>query len=169
MPRYQYDPSKAQATIEVFPKNAYLVKVGTPKAFGKKEEKSDELKNFGIMFQLHIAEVMPGEDPKIVGKNTIFRAYLHNDGSQSMTKRFQMAALGYRNTPDEEKRFDAEQAGKDWGFDPDTGAVGEAWQQFSGSSLVANLDVGKNNNTGEPQQNFQSWAPLASWQSAPQA
>lgn len=154
MPRYEFDPSKASATIEIFPKDRYLMKIGQPKSFLKKEN-DETVKNYGIRFPL------THQDGQFVNKNTIFSGYLHNDGSQSMIKRFQMAALGYRNTPEEEKRFDAEQAGKDWSFDPDTGAVGEAWQQFAGSSIYAHLDVGKNKNSDEPQQDFKRWEPIA--------
>lgn len=153
MPRYEFDPSKAQATIEVFPKDRYHFVVGKPKAFLKKDEKGN-VKNYGIRFQLTVDE---GE---FRGKNTIFSAYLHNDGSQSMTKRFQMACLGYGNKPEDEKRFDAEQAGKDWAFDPDTGACGEAWAAFGGCHVYGNVDVGKNTNDDSPQQNFKSWQPM---------
>lgn len=153
MPRYEYDPSQASATIEIFPKDDYEFIVGTPKAFAKVED--NVVKNFGVRFPLTIAE------GQFRTKKTVMTCYLHNDGSQSMTKRFQMACLGYGSSPSEEKRFDAEQVGKDWAINTDSGEVGEAWRAMAGVRITGSLDVGKNNRTDEPQQNFKSWRPLA--------
>lgn len=158
MPRYEYDPSKTAASIEVFPKDDYEFIVGQGKAFAKEE--NGQIKNFGVRFAITIA------DGQFKDKRTVFTCYLHNDGSQSMTKRFQMACLGYGKGQSEEKRFDAEQVGKDWGIDTDTGAVGEAWQELTGSRVIGSLDVGKNTNTDEPQQQFKSWRPIGAGQPA---
>lgn len=158
MSRYQYDPSKASASIEVFPKDDYEFIVGKPKSFAKVE--GDSVKNFGVRFALTIA------DGQFKDKKTVFTCYLHNDGGQSMTKRFQMACLGYGKGKAEEDKFDLEQTGKDWDFDPESGECGEAWNEMAGARIVGSLDVGKNTNNDEPQQQFKAWRPIGAAQPA---
>lgn len=156
MPNYAYNPTAVTSNFEVAPKGDYTITFGKPKAFVSKEQ-DGTVKNYGIRFPFVF------ESGEMTGKKGIFTAYLHNEGSQSMTKRFQMACLGYGGTSEEEKRFNVQDGLKDWGsFDPETGEVGEAWKQFEGSSVIASVDVQPNKNTSEPQQQFKSWRPLSS-------
>lgn len=152
--RYNYNPANIQANFETFPAGDYLLAIGTAKPFVKKE--GDEVKNWGIRFTFTIA------DGEFAGKKGIFTAYLHNDGSQSMTKRFQMAAMGYKGGEAEEKRFNAETMGDDWNVNPETGELGAAWKKFEGANIISEMTVGKNDRTGDPQQNFKGWRPAVS-------
>lgn len=159
MPRYEFDPSKVAATIEVFPKGDYEFQVGEPKSFIRKNKKNED--SFGIRFPLTIMEDMNGGHAK--GKRTVNTGYQHSECAQAMTKQFVMAVLGYEGNQAGEKMFDAEQAGKDWSFDPDTGAVGDAWRQVTGKRVVGSLDVGKNEETGDPQQQFKKWINIKAY------
>lgn len=156
MARYEFDPSKVAATIEVFPKGDYEFQVGEPKSFIRKNKKNED--SFGIRFPVTIMEDISHGKSK--GKRTVVTGYQQSEGAQAMTKQFVMAVLGYANNQTEEKRFDAEQAGKDWGFDPETGAVGDAWRQATGKRVIGQLDEGKNEETGDPQQKFVKWIPI---------
>ena len=151
-PHYNYDPSKVSTAIEIFPKDDYEGTVGELKAFLKKE--GEVVKSYGIRFSFTIAE------GAFRGKRTVVSLYLHTEGSQSMTKRFQMAAMGYGNKKEDEQEFDKKVGGMDWSFDPETGAVSEGWKQFSGARVVSIMDVQQNNRTGEPMQNFVGWRPI---------
>jgi hypothetical protein len=154
VPRYEYDPSKVTSSIEVFPKDDYMFKVGAPKAFIRQNSKDEE--SVGVRFSLEVTE------GQYKGKRTVFTCYLHNEGSQSMTKRFHMACYGYKAGPLEEAKFNMEHGGDDWSFNPETGECGEAWKKMTGCMVAGSLDVGVNNKTSEPQQNFKTWRPAVS-------
>lgn len=153
MPRFEPDPSKVSATIEIFDKDDYEFVFGEPKAFYSKNAQTDK-ETYGIRFPLTIAE-----GPRKGGR-TILTLYQHNDGSASMSKQVVMAVLGYKNSPADEKRFDGETAGQDWSFDTDTGACGEMWRKMSGKRAICSLDIGTNPNSGEPSQTFKKWRPI---------
>lgn len=148
-PQYEYNPNKVQASIEVFPRegNVEFI-VGKPKAFMKADGS-----NWGVRYALHI----PSKD-----KNTSFACYLHNDGGESMTKRFQMACIGgYGKGKAEEARFNAEHGNDDWRLDFETGECGEGWKQLTGSRVIADIEVTMNTNTKDEQNNFNNWRSLS--------
>lgn len=151
-PTYNYSPSKATATMEVWDNGTYEVIVGQPKAFQKKE--GDTVKNFGVGYSIQSAE-----DPK---KRGYVRFYLHNDASEGMTKKFQMAALGYGTGKVEEQRFNDDMENEDWALDFDSGDCGEAWKNIAGSRLIVDAEIQQNPNTGDPQNNFKNWRRLGS-------
>jgi hypothetical protein len=154
--RYSYNPAAVTSNFETFDKGDYVITLGQPKSFVNKEP-DGSVRNFGIRFPFVMA------DGKYVGKRGVFTAYLHNEGSQSMTKRFQMAVLGYGGSSEDEKKFDVDQIGINWGdFDPENGTVGEPWNALKGANVISVMDVGQNNKTGDPQQNFKSWRPISS-------
>lgn len=153
MPRYENDPTKVAASIEVFPKDDYEFIVGEPKAFERTNAKGAQ--SYGIRFPVQVAE----GDYK--GKRTVFSTYQQSEGAQQMAKRFIMAVLGYGAKREEEKRFDADYAGKDWGFDTDTGAVGDMWREAVGKRVIGSLDVRIGDDGGE-QQDFKGWRPIGS-------
>lgn len=156
MPKFEFDPSTVVASIEVFPKGEYEFQVGEPKSFLRQagEDKHD---SYGIRYSLVIKQ--PDE---YNGKRTIFSTYYQSEGSQAMAKQFMMAVLGFGKGREEEKRFDEEMRGKDWSFDPSTGAVGDAYRELTGKRVIGSLDTDKNNRTGDPMQVFNSWRPLTS-------
>lgn len=151
MPRYNYDPSKVQSSIEVFPKDDYEFVLGSPKSFIRQNSKGED--SYGVRFSVEVAA------GAYKGKRTVFTCYLHSEGAQSMSKRFQMAAYGFKSNSEGEQAFNEKFGGLDWSIDPESGSVGEAWQKMAGTRVVGVLDIGKNNQTGEPQQDFKSWRP----------
>lgn len=154
--RFSFDPTLVVASMEVYPKSEYEFQVGEPKAFLRQagEDKHD---SFGIRYPLVIK--LPDE---YSGKRTLFSTYYQSEGSQAMAKQFIMAVLGYGKGRPEEERFDREQRGKDWEFDPSTGAVGDAYRELTGKRVIGGLDVDKNKNTGDPMQVFKSWRTISS-------
>jgi hypothetical protein len=154
MSRYTPNPSNVTATFEVFPKGDYEFTMGKPKAFEKKDK--DVVVNFGVRVPLTI------NDGQYKGKKTSAAMYFHNEGSESASKRFQMAALGFKNNKEAEEAFNLKSAELDWSFDQETGDVSDIWKQFEGKQIVGVLDVDKNKNTGEPMQQFKSWRPVGS-------
>lgn len=154
--RFNFDPTTVVASMEVFPKGEYEFQVGEPKSFLRQagEDKHD---SYGIRYPLVIK--LPDE---YNGKRTVFSTYYQSEGSQAMAKQFMMAVFGYSKGKPEEERFDRDMRGKDWGFDPETGAVGDAYRELTGKRVIGSLDIQKNNNTGDPMQSFKSWRPLSS-------
>lgn len=154
--RFNFDPTTVVASMEVYPKGEYELQVGEPKAFLRQagEDKHD---SYGIRYPLTI-KLPDAYD----GKRTVFSTYYQSEGAQAMAKQFIMAVLGYGKGKPEEDRFDRDMRGKDWGFDPETGAVGDAYRELTGKRVIGSLDIQKNNNTGDPMQAFKSWRPLSS-------
>ena len=150
-PRYEYDPSKATASIEIFPKGDYEFSVGEPKAFIRTNQNNEV--SYGVRFALTITSDQQR------GKRTVQTCYLHNDGGQSMTKQFQMAVYGFKRTSQDEQKFNEAMKDADWAFDPEVGTVGEAWHKMAGAHVVCTLDVGVNKDTHEQQQRFNNWRP----------
>jgi hypothetical protein len=155
-PRFEFDPTTVVASMEVFPKGEYEFQIGEPKSFLRQagEDKHD---SFGVMYPLVIK--LPSEYD---GKRTVFSTYYQSEGSQAMAKQFMMAVLGYGKGKPEEDRFDRDMRGKDWSFDPETRSVSDVYRELSGKRVIGTLDVSKNTNTGDPQQQFKSWRPLNS-------
>lgn len=151
MPNYEYNPNAAQATIEILDPGDYEFVIGSAKAFLSKND-DGSAKNFGVRYSLKTE----------AGQRTVVSLYLHTSGSEGMAKRFQLAALGYPANKLGESKFNAEHGGDDWRLDFENGSVGEGWKQFEGQRVIGTVDVGENNRTGEPMQNFKSWRPLGS-------
>ena len=158
-PRFEFDPSTVVASIEVFPKQEYEFQVGEPKAFKRTaaEGTDKEHDSYGVRFPLVIK--MPDA---YSNKRTVFSIYLQSEGAQAMGKQFMMAVMGFGKSAEQEKKYDAEVRGKDWGLDFETGAVGDAWREHTGKRVIGGLDITKNNRTGDPMQQFSSWRPITS-------
>lgn len=152
-PRFDNDPTKVQASFEVLPKDTYEFQVGEPKSFFRQNNKGND--SYGIRFPL----VVMSDNAK--GKRVVFNTYQQSEGAQAMAKQFVMAVLGYGKGKTEEKRFDAEYAGKDWSFDTDTNAVGDMWRSVTGQRVVGDLDT-QISDTGDEQQKFVQWRPIGS-------
>lgn len=156
MPRFEFDPTTVVASLEVFPKGEYEFVVGEPKSFLRQagEDKHD---SFGIRYSLTVKQ--PDEYD---GKRSVFSTYYQSEGSQAMAKQFIMAVLGYGKGKPEEERFDRDMRGKDWSFDPETGACGDIYRELTGKRVIGSLDVDKNKNTGDPMQVFKGWRTISS-------
>lgn len=154
-PRYEPDLTAVAAALELFEKGAWEFSVGEPKAFQRENDKGQL--SVGVRYLLSLAEETNGHKK---GSKQMFSCYIHTDGAMTFSKRFVMAALGYRNTSQEERRFDETYKGADWSVDPETGAVGDAWRQPAGRRVNCSLDIGTNPNTGEPSQQFVGFTPV---------
>lgn len=157
-PRFEFDPSTVVASIEVFPKQEYEFQIGEPKPFKRTAGEGDkEHESFGVRFPLAIKR--PDE---YSSKRTVYSIYLHSEGGQAMSKQFMMAAMGFGKGAAEEKKYDAEVRGKDWSIDFETLGLGDAWRDHTGKRVIGSLDIAKNNRTGDPMQQFNSWRPITS-------
>lgn len=152
MPRYEGDPTRASATFEVFPKGDYEFTIGEPKAFERTNAQGKL--TYGIRYTLTVQNEGPFK-----GKPFPQTLYKHVETAEGINKRFVMAALGYALTKPDEKRFDTDYAGKDWSFDTDTGACGDAWRELTGRRIVGSFDVKLGNDQTE-QQDVKGWRPL---------
>jgi hypothetical protein len=153
MPRFEPDPSKVSATIDILEKDDYEFIIGDPKAF-QKVDGQGTITNYGVRYPVTVAE---GTSK---GKKQFQTCYQHTEGAQGFSKQFIMAAYGYPVTPAGEKDFDNDFAGKDWSFDTDTGACGEVWRGIAGKRVIGSADVVPNNRTGDPMQQFNSWRSI---------
>lgn len=151
MPRFENDPTKVSASLEVLPKDMYEFIIGEPKSFHRINAAGNP--SYGIRFNLTVA------DGAAKGKKILFNTYQQSEGAQAIGKQFVMAALGYGKGRAEEVRFDTDFAGKDWSFDTDTGACGDAWREVVGKRVVGNLEV-KIDNNGNEQQDYKGWLPF---------
>lgn len=155
MPRFEPDPSKVSATIAILEKGDYEFSVGEPKAFAKKNP-DGTIANYGVRFPVTVME-----GPR-KGAKQFQACYQHTEGSEAFSKRFVMACLGYENTQEDEKRFDADYAGRDWSFDTDSGACGEVWRECANRRVIGTADVMPNkNNPNELMQQFTGWRVLS--------
>lgn len=174
MARYEADPTKDTAGFPILPKGDYRLKLGEPKAFKGEttEGKNAGQENFGVAFLLTVVEgpvdyegnVSPSEH---FLKKVYNRLYYHTQESRNFSKGLILAAFGYNSN--EEDLFN-EQLNKlraeepdnpalDWGFDGDTGEVGEAWKNMAGREIVASLSIKKDKNNKD-QQNWDQVRPV---------
>lgn len=153
MPRYENSPAAVSATIEVFPKDDYLFILGEPKVFSgvTKSGKNAGKENYGVGFSLTV------KDGEKEGKRQFTRCFESSEEAQAMSKQFKMAVLGYDRTKADEARFNAEWGSKDWSFDTDSGAVGDAWREMTGRLVVGILDVEIDKDTGDERQVWKGW------------
>ena len=156
MPRYESNPANVRSSLEVLETGDYDFIVGEPKPFAgtTREGKNAGNDNYGIRFALTVS------DGDMKNKRYIKTCFEHNEGSQSMGKQFKMAVLGYKKGPQEEARFDKDWGGKDWSFDTDSGAVGDAWREMAGKRVTGSLvkEIAKDG-SGDERQNEKGWSP----------
>ncbi len=155
-PRYEPDLTAVAATLEQFEKGDFEFGIGEPKSFQRTNDKGQL--SVGVRYPLALSEESNGHKK---GAKQMFSCYIHTDGGMTFSKRFIMAALGFKNTSQDERVFDEKYKGADWSIDPETGAVGDVWRQPAGRRITASLDVGVNPNTGEPSQQYTGFAPVA--------
>lgn len=158
MSRFNFPIADVAAGQEVFPADTYSFEIGEPKGFVGKEPDSDakaagKTQAYGVRMRVKIVSEGPHKN-----KGFLNSLYMHNDASQQMTKRFVMAALGYKQN--DEKDFNEKYGAKDWSFEED-GTVGEVWRELTGKMISANVTVGINKMRNEPQNNF-AWIPYGS-------
>lgn len=160
MSRYEPDLSKVQATFEFFSKGQYEFAIGEPKSFEQTTKTGARAgeQSIGVRYPISLAEDTNGH--KKGARNTI-NCYIHSDGAMSFSKQFLMAALGYKVNSAGEKQFDEDTRGRDWSIDPETGACGDVWREATGKHIMITADIGTNPSTGEPNNQFGKYQPLA--------
>jgi hypothetical protein len=154
MPVFRNDPTAVSAGFTILPRDDYEFIIGNAKAFYKTGQ-NGKADNHGVRYGLVVAS-----GPMEGKKSAPFNGYQHSEDAQGFTKQFLMAALGYDKGREEEARFDADQKGKDWGYDTDSGSVGDAWQELVGKRIVGSYDIGINTETGAEQQKVLGWRKI---------
>lgn len=122
MPKYAANPAKDTAAGFFDPPNGmYEVKATGVKAFER--ENANHVLTHGVRVNLQIVE---GEfaERNISG----LQLYYHTEGGAGMAKSYIMAILGMKD----EKEFNTFAETLDWGYDPETGSVGDAFQELKG-------------------------------------
>jgi len=155
-PRYEPDLTAVAATLELFEKGDFEFIIGEPKSFQRQNDKGQL--SVGVRFPLALAEETNGHKKN---SRQLFSCYIHTDGGMTFSKRFIMAALGYKGNSQGEREFDDKFKGADWSLDPDNGSVGDVWRQPAGRRITASLDIGTNPNSGEPSQQFTGFQPVS--------
>lgn len=148
-PRYEPDLTAVAVNLDLFEKDNWEFIIGEPKAFARENDKGQL--SVGVRYLLNLAEEQNGHKK---GSKQMFSCYIHTDGGMAFSKRFIMAALGFKGTTQSEREFDEQFKGADWSLDPDTSSVGDVWRQPTGRRIICSLEVGVNPNTGEPSQQF---------------
>jgi hypothetical protein len=146
MPRFTPDPTKVTTGFPVYPKGSYVVEIGEPKTFFNpgKDGKGD---NFGVRFAGKIVE--PTE---FAGKPYSIQCMQHTEGSQSFSKNYQMAALGYNPSDnDSQAAFNTEKGMADWSFNTDDNTVGDGWHEMKGKVIRLDLDTAMDKDQKEQQ------------------
>lgn len=157
-PMFTFNPADVSAVMEVLPKGEYEFIVGEPQSFIRKNQKDED--SYGVRFPLVLAEDSNG---KRKGTRIFYNTYGQSEGAQAIAKQFLMAVHGYPRKEEDEKRFNADFAGKDWNYDPNKKTVGDAWMSVKGKRVKGSLDIGINNKSGEQMQQFNAgcWAPIS--------
>lgn len=156
MPAFTPNAAKASALNEIFPKDSYEFIIGQPKAFAREyTDKDGNVKPLvGVGYNLRIAE----GDHK--DHRTYFQAFVHDDMSLAATKRFLMAALGFKIDSDGEKAFNEKYSDDSvYSFDTDSGAVGDIWREVTGKRVIGDLDI-RTTEKGQFQQ-FKTWRSIS--------
>lgn len=164
MGRYTHDPTSVTASLVVLPKDFYEFKLGKPKPFERTARAGHQT------YGLYIPATVEGGPSD--GKKIIIRLMLHTEGAAAMAKRFQIAAYGLPVNEQNEKVFDEWAKEQDWGYDPESGEIGEGWKQYEGLHVACDCDVQPQKDekgeivadpkTGDPimQQVFGTWTSV---------
>lgn len=149
--RYSVPTDKVYSTTVILEKGEYTFDIGEPKFFKTMEkDQPEKIRNFGA-----IVAVTTTFDGKSV--TLPIRLYMHNDGSQKMTKRFLMCALGFIPNQKGEQDFNREYP-ELW-VDLDHEELAPVFLRTNGKQVKAAVDVKAsrdkdNNETGERQNDF---------------
>lgn len=156
MPRYEYDPTGSHTTLSILPKGVYELQLGEPKSWIKAanpEKKTEE--QYGIRYSVTVAE----GDHK--GKRQMIQFDYTNEWGRAFGKQLVMAALGYTVDEVGEEKFNNEYAGKDWSYDPETGAVGDVYREVTGKRVTCSADINiAQDGSGKQFQQFSGYQPI---------
>ena len=168
MPRFEPDPKEVRASVRIYDRGDYELKVGKPRGFYYVRE-SDEREIAGVDVPLEMVGMLDGKgnpDGKFEGEAVSNdRLYLHSEKALPFLKRFAMAVLGYdRNS---EEKFN-----KDWwdgadisleateGDGETTLTIGAFFGELEGQRVIAHLDKEMSQDGEREQQAFRSFSPV---------
>lgn len=172
-PRFEPDMEKTRATLRIFPRGDYLVKITEAAPFMYVREK-DKVVVAGMQYNLQMRGKMDANgnvtdefENEAVTPNKV---YIHSEKAYGMAKQFVMIANGYSR--DEEDKFNEEFVREHkWFFEGDEEAedieatleVGDAWKTPAGKLIIAHLDSRmydpKDGSPPSEQQDFRGWMP----------
>lgn len=154
MPRYEFIPKDVSTSILVLPADDYEFLIGEPKPYAfqtKGGENKPSEDRYGVRFPLRVMTSGAFENKMI-----FFSGDQSSDIGQQVTKGFIMAALGYGKGREEEERFDMDHGTDDFGFDTDSGFIGDGWRQVKDMRVVGSLGINIDKN--DPSKQYQKFA-----------
>lgn len=156
MPHFEPDLTKASVAFEIFTKGDYEFVVGEPKSFQRTNNAGKE--TYGVRWPITLAEEVNGYKK---GAKQLYSGYLHTEGAHAFIKQFVMSCLGFNpRSAEDERKFDAQFRGADWGIDTETQGVGDVYRQTTGKRVIVSMDVGINPESGEQSQQFKGFRPI---------
>lgn len=149
--RFDKNPANASAGFIRLPKDTYTLEVVSvkPVQFDQNPQ--------AIRAGVNIALLVVSEG-QYKGKTVSYFAAFHDEMNEGISKRFQMAVCGYNpKNADEERKFNENEAAKDWSFDTDkqNPTIGDAWKELKGKIVVANCDEKPDKN--DATKIYQTW------------
>lgn len=156
MPKFNPNPSQVEAGFfQLLHANqdGYELKITGVKAFiddVKVQADGSTKQSYGVSVALVVAE---GEFAgKRVSSNKL---YYHTEGGQGFAKPFLMSVYGFDQTPAAEQDFNTFAEPQDWGFDTDSGGVGDGFANLKGKRIRVFADVTKDKI--DPTKEFQKY------------
>lgn len=176
MPIFSPDFTSVEASIPIYDKGRYRVKVTKKKGFsGESKDKQGNLRlNGGIQYNIEMVGKFDATGQLVtedfMGRTvTPYKVWLHSDGGWQYGKPFLMAGAGYTLKEEQEANEKFFQGG-DWMFNgdkdtpPENMEIGKSYDTPVGKLLDVNLDrkVQKEEGTDRTFENqeFGSWAPV---------
>lgn len=132
--RFNPNPSEVTAGNLVLDKDTYTFEVAgiTPYAFSKDPANV----RHGVRVDLVVTS-----DGKYKGKRVSYLAGHHDELNLTLTKRLQMAILGFNPyKSEEEAKFNDEYGPADWSYDTDAKTTGDAWKNLKGKLVCCDCD-----------------------------
>lgn len=141
-PRFSPDLTKARASIRIFDRGDYELAITGVKPISYTKDDGKEVAGGRILFEMVGRRRADGTlDREFEGETvTPLRLYVHTEDAWGMTKRFFMAALGYKL--DDEGKFDEEWASQaDISVDGegDEAILGKSWEEVVGQHVISTL------------------------------
>jgi hypothetical protein len=156
---FDFVPSEVEVGFPILPKGSYEIEVGEPKSFyrqGKADAKNPgttKADNHGVMYVSKVAE---GSEK---GKKYVVNCYMHTPESQSFSKQFMMAVLGFKK--DQEEQFNAHTANWNWRYNPQDKTCSDGWHNLKNKRCIIDVDVVIDPVTQEKSQKFIGYRPVA--------
>lgn len=155
-PTFDFNPGDVSVGIPVYDKGSYELEIGEPKSFYA-QGKNGKADNHGVRFVCKIA------DGPQKGKKYIVNCYMHTPESQSFSKAFLMAALGFDPKKDgNEAKFNEKYQNENWRYDPNTKTAGDMWHKVTNQRVIVDLDTEIDKESDAKKQVLKGYRPIAS-------